>query len=123
MELTIDASSQLERIIILIDLDFFYGMCPLLEQSTDHLPGQVEQVRNPRLQGLPFVIKQKGIVATASYPARALGVKKLQSYSDAKRLVPDLITIVGEVVALVALINNCRTSHHIASRAETSVSS
>jgi nucleotidyltransferase/DNA polymerase involved in DNA repair len=64
------------------------------------IPGQVEQVRNPRLQGLPFVIKQKHIVVTASYPARKLGIKKLQLWSDAKKLCPDLITIVGEVVPL-----------------------
>jgi nucleotidyltransferase/DNA polymerase involved in DNA repair len=68
-----------------------------LKPSADCVPGQVEQVRDPRLLGLPFVIKQKGIVATASYPARALGIKKLQSYAEAKRLVPDIVTIVGEV--------------------------
>jgi DNA polymerase iota len=59
-------------------------------------PGQVEQVRDPRLQGLPFVIKQKQIVVTASYPARKLGVKKLQLWSEAKKLCPEIITIVGE---------------------------
>src|ERR1700737_2850990 len=52
--------------------------------------GQVEQVRDPRLQGLPFVIKQKHIVVTASYPARKLGIKKLQLWTEAKKLCPDL---------------------------------
>jgi hypothetical protein len=28
MELSVDDSSRLERIIILVDLDFFYGTCP-----------------------------------------------------------------------------------------------
>jgi nucleotidyltransferase/DNA polymerase involved in DNA repair len=64
------------------------------------IPGQVEQVRDPRLQGLPFVIKQKHIVVTASYPARKRGVKKLQLWTEAKKLCPEMITIVGEVSPL-----------------------
>ena len=65
------------------------------------IPGQVDQVKDPRLQGLPFCIKQKHIVVTASYPARKLGVKKLQVWTEAKKLCPNLITIVGEVVSVV----------------------
>ena len=61
------------------------------------MSGQVEQVRDPRLQGLPFAIKQKHIVVTASYPARKKGVKKLQLWTEAKKTCPELITIVGEV--------------------------
>jgi len=61
------------------------------------MPGQVEQVRDPRLQGLPFCIKQKHVIVTASYPARKFGLKKLQLWTEAKKLCPDLITIVGEV--------------------------
>lgn len=57
----------------------------------------MEQVRDPRLQGLPFAIKQKHIVVTASYPARKQGVKKLQLWTEAKKVCPELITIVGEV--------------------------
>jgi nucleotidyltransferase/DNA polymerase involved in DNA repair len=58
-------------------------------------------VRDPRLQGLPFCIKQKHIIVTASYPARKFGVKKLQLWTEAKKLCPELITIVGEVLFLV----------------------
>jgi nucleotidyltransferase/DNA polymerase involved in DNA repair len=58
-------------------------------------------VRDPRLQGLPFCIKQKHIIVTASYPARKFGVKKLQLWTEAKKLCPELITIVGEVLSLV----------------------
>jgi len=58
--------------------------------------GQVEQVRDPRLQGLSFCIKQKHIIVTASYPARKRGVKKMQLWTEAKKVCPDLITIVGE---------------------------
>jgi nucleotidyltransferase/DNA polymerase involved in DNA repair len=94
MNYKVDFSSRHSRVIILLDLDFFYGE---RSERKELILGQVEQVRDPRLQGLPFVIKQKSIVATASYPARKLGIKKLQSYAEAKKLVPDLITIVGEV--------------------------
>jgi len=99
MDYSVDFSSQHERIIILLDLDFFYGDF-FLEVLL--IQGQVEQVRDPRLQGLPFVIKQKHIVVTASYPARKLGIKKMQLWADAKKLVPDLITIVGEVHSWLA---------------------
>jgi nucleotidyltransferase/DNA polymerase involved in DNA repair len=68
------------------------------------IAGQVEQVRDPRLQGLPFCIKQKHIVVTASYPARKLGVKKLQLWTEAKKTCPDLITIVGEVCLFQAYL-------------------
>ena len=65
-------------------------------QSWDKLTLQ-DKVRDPRLQGLPFAIKQKHIVVTASYPARKRGVKKLQLWTEAKKVCPELITIVGEV--------------------------
>src|SRR5579862_2947722 len=98
MDYTVDYSSQHTRIIILLDLDFFYGtLAPSLIVSSTDSSGQVEQVRDPRLQGLPFAIKQKHIVVTASYPARKRGVKKLQLWTEAKKVCPELITIVGEV--------------------------
>ena len=75
-------TARQQRVIISIDLDFFYG--------------QVEQLLNPSIRGLPFAVSQKHIVVTCSYAARALGVKKLQSLVDAKRCCRDLIVINGE---------------------------
>ena len=101
MDYTVDYASQHSRIIILLDLDFFYGK---LFSPNNLTLGQVEQVRDPRLQGLPFCIKQKHIIVTASYTARKLGVKKLQVWTEAKKLCPELITIVGEVCPIHAYL-------------------
>jgi DNA polymerase iota len=69
-------------VIIAIDLDAFYvAAC---------------RKRDPSLENLPVAIKQKHIVATCSYEARALGVKKLALIRDAVRQCPDLILVNGE---------------------------
>lgn len=51
---------------------------------------------NPSLKSLPLGIKQKSILATCNYVARARGVRKLQLISDAKKLCPDLVLADGE---------------------------
>lgn len=71
-----------DRVIIAIDLDAFYvAAC---------------RKRDPSLENLPVAIKQKHIVATCSYEARALGVKKLALIRDAVRQCPDLVLVNGE---------------------------
>lgn len=50
----------------------------------------------PALKSLPLGIKQKSILATCNYVARARGVKKLQLISEAKKLCPELILVDGE---------------------------
>lgn len=50
----------------------------------------------PALKSLPLGIKQKSILATCNYVARARGVKKLQLISEAKKLCPELILANGE---------------------------
>lgn len=50
----------------------------------------------PALRSLPLGIKQKSILATCNYVARARGVKKLQLISEAKKLCPELILADGE---------------------------
>lgn len=72
----------MEQYIVHIDLDFFYG--------------QVEVALNPSLASLPFAIQQKHIVVTCNYLAREAGVKKLQLLTDAKRICPGLIIVLGE---------------------------
>lgn len=72
----------MDRYIVHIDLDFFYG--------------QVEVALNPSLGSLPFAIQQKHIVVTCNYLARKAGVKKLQLLTDAKKLCPNLIIVLGE---------------------------
>ncbi|KAK4228459.1 hypothetical protein QBC38DRAFT_442762 [Podospora fimiseda] len=52
--------------------------------------------RQPSLKTLPLGIKQKGILATCNYVARARGVKKLMMISEAQKLCPDLVIVEGE---------------------------
>lgn len=66
------------RVIGHIDLDYFYA--------------QVEEVENPTLKGRPVVVcvfsgrtEDSGAVATANYPARALGVHSGMPITTAKK--------------------------------------
>ncbi|PWN42943.1 DNA/RNA polymerase [Ceraceosorus guamensis] len=70
------------RIIIHLDLDAFYV--------------GASRLRDPTLRGLPVGIKQKHILATVSYEARALGAKKLGKVMDSLRACPSMILVDGE---------------------------
>ncbi|KAK9353769.1 hypothetical protein V1523DRAFT_379104 [Lipomyces doorenjongii] len=69
-------------VIIALDWDAFY--C------------SVEEHFNPELKKIAFAVKQKGIICTCNYVARALGVKKLQLLVDALKQFPDLVIVNGE---------------------------
>lgn len=54
----------------------------------------VEQAINPALKGKPVVTgKERGIIAAASYEARALGIKRGVTLWDAKKICPQLIVL------------------------------
>ena len=73
------------RTILHLDLDAFY--C------------SVEEIQNPQLRGKPFAVggkpDERGVVASCSYAARALGVRSAMPMSHAARLCRDLIIIPG----------------------------
>ncbi len=66
------------RAILLIDMDAFYA--------------SVEQARRPELAGLPVIVggsaASRGVVSTASYEARACGVRTAMPTAQAQRLCP-----------------------------------
>lgn len=67
--------------LCLLDLDAFFCAC--------------EEVRRPELRGLPFVVggdpDGRGVVATASYAARAFGVGSALPCAEARRRCPELV--------------------------------
>lgn len=54
----------------------------------------VEQAMHPSLRGRPVVTgKERGIIACASYEAKALGIKRGVALHEARRLCPDLVVL------------------------------
>jgi DNA polymerase iota len=71
-----------DRIILHCDHDNFYA--------------QVFEVSDPALKGLPLAVQQKHIIVTCNYEARRRGLHKLQLISEAKKVCPDVVIVLGE---------------------------
>jgi DNA polymerase-4 len=75
-----------QRWVIHADLDAFFAVAEVL--------------RRPELAGLPVVVggapEGRGVVAAASYPARAFGVRSAMPMAEALRLCPDLVIVHGD---------------------------
>ncbi|KAK6955338.1 hypothetical protein Daesc_002971 [Daldinia eschscholtzii] len=71
-----------DRVILHFDYDCFYAS--VLENA------------NPGLKGQPLGVKQKSILATCNYAARAHGVKKLMPIAEAHKICPGLVVLSGE---------------------------
>ncbi|CAL4097658.1 unnamed protein product, partial [Meganyctiphanes norvegica] len=69
------------RTIIHIDIDCFYA--------------QVEMIRNPNLRDKPLGVKQKNLMVTSNYVARAAGVPKTCWIKEALSALPNLILVDG----------------------------
>ncbi|RMZ76196.1 hypothetical protein DV737_g4931, partial [Chaetothyriales sp. CBS 132003] len=70
------------RLIIHFDYDCFYA--------------SVVEAENPALKLVPLAIQQKQIVVTCNYEARRLGLHKLQLITEAKKVCPDVVIVLGE---------------------------
>lgn len=71
------------RLIIHLDLDAFFASVEVLEQ--------------PELVGMPVIVggrpDERGVVAAASYPARAFGVRSAMATATALRLCPQAVLL------------------------------
>jgi DNA polymerase-4/DNA polymerase V len=68
------------RAILHLDADAFFASC--------------EQAIHPELRGKPVITgKERGIVAAASYEAKARGVKRGMSLYEVKRVCPDIVML------------------------------
>ncbi|MBI3670012.1 MAG: DNA polymerase IV [Acidobacteria bacterium] len=67
--------------IVHVDVDAFFA--------------SVEQVLDPRLRGKPVLVG-RGVVASASYEAKARGVRTAMSFREARRLCPAAIVVPGQ---------------------------
>lgn len=59
----------------------------------------VFEAENPALKSLPLAVQQKHIIVTCNYEARRRGLYKLQLVTDAKRICPELIIVLGEDIS------------------------
>ncbi|GAB7337128.1 hypothetical protein MBLNU457_g2524t1 [Dothideomycetes sp. NU457] len=74
-----------DRLIIHFDYDCFYA--------------SVFEAENPTLKSLPLAVQQKHIIVTCNYEARRRGLYKLQLITEAKRLCPEVVIVLGEDIS------------------------
>ena len=81
-------------------MDPLYQDCTLLHVDADGFFAGVEQALNPALRGKPVVTgAERGIIAAASYEAKALGIKRGLQLHEAKKLCPDLVILPSDYEA------------------------
>ena len=80
------------RALLLIDMDAFFA--------------SVEQARRPELRGRPVIVggaaESRGVVSTASYEARACGVRTAMPAAQARRLCPQGVFLPVDMAAYKA---------------------
>lgn len=54
------------------------------------------EAENPVLKNTPLAVQQKQIIVTCNYEARRRGLYKLQLITEAKKVCPDVVIVLGE---------------------------
>ncbi len=72
-------------------------MTPLVHIDADAFFASVEQAADTRLRGIPMAVggRKRGIIASASYEARALGVYTPMPTQRALQMCPELVVVPG----------------------------
>ena len=84
----------------------------IIHIDMDALYASVEQRDNPKLRGLPIALggaQQSGVVAAASYEARAFGVKSAMPSVTAQRLCLDLIFVKARFEVYLGISDHIRS--------------
>ncbi|RHN53241.1 putative DNA-directed DNA polymerase [Medicago truncatula] len=77
--LELEASRDLSRIWLHVDMDAFYAA--------------VETLSNPMLKGMPMAVGSMSMISTANYEARKFGVRSAMPGFIARKLCPELIFV------------------------------
>jgi len=81
-------------------MDALFQDCTVLHVDADGFFAAVEQALDPTLRGRPVVTgAERGIIAAASYEAKALGIKRGLQLHEARRLCPDLVILPSDYEA------------------------
>ncbi len=75
--------------------DAFCGKSKIVHVDVDAFFASVEQILHPEWRGRPVLVG-RGVVASASYEAKARGVSTAMSFARALRLCPDAVVAAGK---------------------------